>query len=194
MHIDQVLQGAGNKKNCCSSRSRLPWSCSSLGYSTLVIFSAAHFTFDGAIIITGVEILEVKRFMGFGLPEPQHAGGFRFVAQYGSIIGHAFDDSAGNPSDAMFCLFIGIAFRMAAELDIICPLRSGEFPRDCPAAASYRSVRSAIRHGMSDETCRAHSGYRIQWPGPQGLPGIPYSRRPAGPVRRYPVPVPVPVR
>ena len=59
------------KKYCWRSRSALPASGSSLGYSTLLMFCAVDHVVDGAVVVAHVEGLQVERLAGLGLPQPE---------------------------------------------------------------------------------------------------------------------------
>ena len=129
------------KKYCCSSRSSLPWTCSSFGYRTLLRFSDDDLLLDRAVVVAAVEGGEVERLGRFRLPQPQRVRGVVAVAEDRRVVRHAVDDAcSGTQRTRRRPCSSTLVLGVAAELHLLRPLR----PRDLPRIAEAQPLVGAL--------------------------------------------------
>ncbi|MFM1942433.1 MAG: hypothetical protein RI897_1415 [Verrucomicrobiota bacterium] len=87
-----------------------------------------HFFIYRAVVVSGVEGLEVEGLGGFGFPEAEEVDCIVFVAGDRGVVGGAAHDALRYPADAVGSVFV-VALGMAAEFDVKDDFGSGNFPR-----------------------------------------------------------------
>src|SRR5215469_8023314 len=129
MNADHILQRAGGKEILLLEPEALALRAFIVGIQDLRDVLGEHLLSDRALVIAGIEAVEVKGFGCLRRPKPQIVRSMSSVSQNWSVVGNTVHDDGRNPAHMIFAIGTSSRLGVAPETNSYDGFRTPNLPR-----------------------------------------------------------------